>query len=363
MLDAKDLQRQIDDWMHPASQAPSRSAQEHFPSRSTRRPTRCTSGRTKVWRSSTGSTCDGSDMSGCAKQPATIPLSNEPAGIAVDDAHHTLYVSGESGTVAVINTSSCNGDRHARDARPRPRWCAWVPTPGEQTLDAATSTLYVANADSEHGVDGGHESRCNASTTSGCTKPCHDPCRSGAARGASPSATRSGTAYVVNVLGNNVSLLSTQSCNATDARLSECESRRHFRSGCSRGGASWRRGASAGSAGSAGAASGRTTTNSDLARRPPTTDPATSGGTAAHVPTTGPVAATGTVAGMSWSLRAASGQSGANAIEDGALVLDGQAYGLCPGFPNPAELQLIDAGADGRRRRRHRLSGKGDGAA
>ena len=50
---------------------------------------------------------------------------------------------------------------------------------------------------------------------------------------------------------------------------------------------------------------------------------------------------------MSWSLRTASGQTGANAIEDGALILDGQVYGLCPGFPNPAELQLLDPGATG----------------
>jgi hypothetical protein len=27
--------------------------------------------------------------------------------------------------------------------------------------------------------------------------------------------------------------------------------------------------------------------------------------------------------------------------------LDGRAYGLCPGYPNPAELQLIDAGSNG----------------
>ena len=36
-----------------------------------------------------------------------------------------------------------------------------------------------------------------------------------------------------------------------------------------------------------------------------------------------------------------------NAIENGALVLGGRAYGLCPGYPNPAELELIDAGPSG----------------
>jgi hypothetical protein len=50
------------------------------------------------------------------------------------------------------------------------------------------------------------------------------------------------------------------------------------------------------------------------------------------------------VAGHSWSLWSARGQSGANGLENGGLVLDGRAYGLCPGFPNPAELELADVG-------------------
>jgi len=48
------------------------------------------------------------------------------------------------------------------------------------------------------------------------------------------------------------------------------------------------------------------------------------------------------VAGHGWSLWSARGQSGANGLEDGGLVVDGRAYGLCPGFPNPAELELAD---------------------
>ena len=48
--------------------------------------------------------------------------------------------------------------------------------------------------------------------------------------------------------------------------------------------------------------------------------------------------------GHSWSLWAAKGQSGATALEDGGLVLDGREYGLCPGYPNPAELEMLDVG-------------------
>ena len=62
---------------------------------------------------------------------------------------------------------------------------------------------------------------------------------------------------------------------------------------------------------------------------------------------TGTEVASGTVGGQIWSLWSVKGQSGADGVENGGLVLDGRAYGLCPGYPNPAELQLIDAGQYG----------------
>jgi hypothetical protein len=79
----------------------------------------------------------------------------------------------------------------------------------------------------------------------------------------------------------------------------------------------------------------------------PRTNAATSGGPAATLTSTATEVAHGTVAGHSWSLWSAHGQSGANGLEDGGLVIDGRAYGLCPGFPNPAELELADVGASG----------------
>ena len=56
--------------------------------------------------------------------------------------------------------------------------------------------------------------------------------------------------------------------------------------------------------------------------------------------------ASGTVEGMAWSLWSANGQSGAAGLEDGGLVLDGHEYGLCPGYPNPSETEMIDTGGD-----------------
>lgn len=79
----------------------------------------------------------------------------------------------------------------------------------------------------------------------------------------------------------------------------------------------------------------------------PTTDPSSSGGPSSPITLTDAEVARGTVQGQVWSLWSAKGQSGAEGIENGGLVLDGRAYGLCPGYPNPAELELINVGSDG----------------
>ena len=283
-----------------------------------------------------GRHCDGSDMSGCSKQPAMIPLSIDPAGITVDDAEHTLYVSGESGAVAVINTSSCQGRNTKQCAVGHTTLLVGADARGA-ALDSVASTLYVANAGSNT-VSLLDTARCNVSTTSGCAVPPKSiPVGSSPRRVAIGDG--SGTAYVVNVLGNNVSLLSTKSCNAVDA--SGCPNAHPV--GTSAAGNGPGANVSVGSASSAISGEGAGSDSTCA----PTTDPTTSGAAASTLPGDWPVVASGVVEGMSWSLRAASGESGANAIENGALVLDGRAYGLCPGYPNPAELELIDMGTGG----------------
>jgi uncharacterized membrane protein len=57
--------------------------------------------------------------------------------------------------------------------------------------------------------------------------------------------------------------------------------------------------------------------------------------------------ASGTVSGQSWTLWSKHGQSGAAGIEDGGLIVDGVAHGLCPGFPNPAEMELLEPSRGG----------------
>lgn len=43
---------------------------------------------------------------------------------------------------------------------------------------------------------------------------------------------------------------------------------------------------------------------------------------------------------------AAKGKRGAAALEDGGVVFGGREYGLCPGYPNPSETEMIDTGQD-----------------
>src|SRR6202034_4405798 len=84
-------------------------------------------------------------------------------------------------------------------------------------------------------------------------------------------------------------------------------------------------------------------TNSDCA---PMTDPTNSGGSPPTLESPATQVASGTVNGEAWSLWSAKGETGATGLENGGLVLGGNEYGLCPGYPNPAELEMIDAGSN-----------------
>jgi hypothetical protein len=78
----------------------------------------------------------------------------------------------------------------------------------------------------------------------------------------------------------------------------------------------------------------------------PTTDAATSGGSPATLMHAAKEVASGTIEGKSWSLWSANGQSGASGLEDGGVVFNGDEYGLCAGYPNPSETEMIDTGGD-----------------
>jgi hypothetical protein len=89
-------------------------------------------------------------------------------------------------------------------------------------------------------------------------------------------------------------------------------------------------------------------TGPDFSSCSPRTDPASSGPVTASIAGASQVAS-GTIEGQSWSLWSKDGVNGSAALEDAGVILDGNAYSICPGTPNPAEFELIDPqnGGDG----------------
>ncbi len=71
---------------------------------------------------------------------------------------------------------------------------------------------------------------------------------------------------------------------------------------------------------------------------------ADSGNSAATMTRSSVRIATGTIGGLPWALWASRGPAGVVSVENGGLVVNGRWYGMCPGAPNPAEFELLDAG-------------------
>jgi hypothetical protein len=72
-----------------------------------------------------------------------------------------------------------------------------------------------------------------------------------------------------------------------------------------------------------------------------------SGRSAAAITRSSVRVATGTAGGLPWSLWASRGSPGVVSVEQGGLVVNGRWYGMCPGAPNPAEFELLNAGSVG----------------
>ena len=267
-----------------------------------------------------GRTCDSSVETGCSSSPITVPVGSSPAGIAVDQSTGSVFVSSENGTITAIDGKKCNAT-NSSGCRNSLASVTVGSDPRGDAVDAALHTLYVTNAGSNT-LSLLDTSRCNAVQTSGCgSVPKAIPVGRSPRRVIVDPSTQ--TVYVVNVLGNSVSVIDAVTCNASQTR------------GCPT--------ASAPSPRSQALSSG-VVTNSSCS---PTTDAGTSGGPASSVTGSATEVAKGTVDGHSWSLWSKKGENGANALEDGGIILDNRSYGLCPGYPNPAELEMLDAGSRG----------------
>jgi DNA-binding beta-propeller fold protein YncE len=147
-----------------------------------------------------GATCDAANSTGCGQTPAAIKAGFNPWGIAVDQATGTIYTAniadGEhAGTVSVINGATCNGTDHTGCGQTPAKVAAGFGAAGV-TIDPATNTVYVTNVE-DTSVTVINGATCNGSDTSGCAQTVPK-----AAVGNYPSAITvdpaAGTAYVTN---------------------------------------------------------------------------------------------------------------------------------------------------------------------
>jgi DNA-binding beta-propeller fold protein YncE len=137
---------------------------------------------------------------------------------AVDDATHTLYATDpQAGTVAVINTATCNTNDTTGCAQ-HPPIIKIGASPNTPALNPATQTLYVAYGDSGNRVAVVNAATCNATHTSGCGQtPAVVQVGDGTAVLAVSTATdtiyapNSGTSFN----GDTMSVINGTACNGT----------------------------------------------------------------------------------------------------------------------------------------------------
>jgi DNA-binding beta-propeller fold protein YncE len=166
-------------------------------------------------------TCNARRRSGCARPAATIGVGTGPAGIAVDRATDTVYVTNHgAGTVSVINGATCNAHRRSGCGRNAPT-VAVGSGPAGIAVDQATSTVYVTNEGGQT-VSVINAATCNARRHSGCgQRPPKVTVGKNPVGVAVDRATD--TIYVTNFgnfTGNTVSVINGATCNG--ARRSGC---------------------------------------------------------------------------------------------------------------------------------------------
>jgi DNA-binding beta-propeller fold protein YncE len=166
-----------------------------------------------------GATCHHGHLAGCAPV-ATIPMAHPQASVgAIDRATHTLYASDPfSGTVAVINTATCNATRTAGCAA-HPAAIKVGPFPNTPVINTATQTLYVSYGNTASRVAVINAATCNATHTAGCGQaPAVVKVGKGTFNLAVSTATN--TIYAADTGldfdGDTVSVINGATCNGTD---------------------------------------------------------------------------------------------------------------------------------------------------
>jgi YVTN family beta-propeller protein len=163
-----------------------------------------------------GATCSATVTTGCGKLPPTAKAGSAPAGLAMDQATHTLYVANFGGTtVSVINAAACNA-QHTTGCGQTPPRVALGHSPFSVAIDQATDTIYALNLGTPSTVSVINGATCNGTVTSGCrqTPPTVTVGNASTLEGLAVNQATD-TVYVVNTGDDTVSVINGATCNAT----------------------------------------------------------------------------------------------------------------------------------------------------
>jgi DNA-binding beta-propeller fold protein YncE len=164
-------------------------------------------------------TCHLGNLTGCAPA-AEIPVAHPMASVsAVDETTHTLYAADPAaGTVAVINTGTCNAHDTAGCAQ-HPPVIKIGASPNTPVVNPATRTLYVSYGSNADRVAVVNAATCNATRTSGCGQT-PAVVKVGAGTAIMAVSTATNTIYAPNsgtssFNGQTMSVINGATCNGT----------------------------------------------------------------------------------------------------------------------------------------------------
>ena len=170
-----------------------------------------------------GTTCNGTDHSGCGRAPVTVTVGSGPFGVAVDQTTNTVYTANSNdGTVSVINGALCNARVTSGCARP-PVTVTTGAGAAFVAIDHGLHTAFVINGD-DNTLSAINSRTCNGTVMSGCGQvPPNQVASPNQNPGYNPFPTafalvpQTGTAYVVSIGGASIlTVASLSGCNAVD---------------------------------------------------------------------------------------------------------------------------------------------------
>jgi DNA-binding beta-propeller fold protein YncE len=126
-----------------------------------------------------GATCNATNTSGCHRTPPAVTTGAGAAFVAVDPGLHTVFsINGHDNTLSAINTRTCRGTALAGCRKPPPsqqatpnRGPGYVGFPTAFALIRRTGSAYLVNVGGGNILAVTGISRCTAINTTGCRRP------------------------------------------------------------------------------------------------------------------------------------------------------------------------------------------------